>query len=203
MKVGLLVECGREGLEAIVCRKLCQLIAAEKGIELELEIVPMDNKARLLEECGKATSNLLANGCKRVVILWDERPAWPEMGAPLCWHNDRLQALAELQAANVPENAAHLVCIEREFESWLLFDHKMLECVLSRPAHPVRVPKQSKPHRQPNPKGKMTTLFRELAHKTYVDVLFAKQFASCFSALNRIRRCKTFKRFELALTGQL
>jgi len=203
MKVGLLVECGREGLEAIVCRNLCQLIAADRDIEIELEIVPMDNKARLLEECGTATANLLANGCERVVILWDERPAWPEMGAPLCWHNDRVQALAELQAANIPEDAAFLVCIEREFESWLLFDNKMLECVLSRPAHPVRVDKQRNPHRQANPKGMMTTLFRKLAGKTYVDVQFARQFASCFSALNRIRRCETFKRFELALTGEL
>ena len=50
MKVGLLVECGREGLEAIVCRKLCQLIAADRDIEIELAIVPTDNKARLLEE---------------------------------------------------------------------------------------------------------------------------------------------------------
>ena len=203
MKVGLLVECGREGLEAIVCRKLCQLIAADRDIKIELEIVPMDNKARLLEECGTATANLLANGCERVVILWDERPAWPTMGAPLCWHNDRVQALAELQAANVPEDAACLVCIEREFESWLLFDNKMLECVLSRPAHKVTVPKQKHPESQPNPKGMMTTLFRKLAGKTYVDVQFAKQFASCLSALNRIRKCETFQRFELALTGEL
>ena len=121
-KIGLLVECGRDGLEVVLCRRIGELLSQDCGAEVELEIVPMDNKARLLEDCGSVVARLLANGCDRVVILWDERPAWPEMGEPLCWHNDRLQVLAELKKAKVSVGKAHLVCIECEFESWLLFD---------------------------------------------------------------------------------
>ncbi len=197
MKVGLLVECGRAGLEVILCRKICQLFA----VNLSVEIVPMDNKKNLLEQCGTVTANLLKAGCKRVVILWDERPAWPKLGEALCWHNDRQKILAELQTAKVPVDNAYLVCIEREFESWLLFEHKMLECVLSTPTRPVRVPKQKNPDRQPNPKGLMTTLFRKLAGKTYVDVQFADALANCLTALNRLRKCATFRRFEEKMTG--
>jgi hypothetical protein len=201
-KIGLLVECGRDGLEAIVCEKLCQMIAADNEIAIEVEIQPMVNKKFLLEACGTAAVNLLANGCDRIVILWDERPAWPKMGEPLCWHNDRFRVLQELTAANVPIERIHLVCIEREFESWLLFDEKMLSTVLSSQTHKVKVSKQRHPDQQPNPKGLMTTLFRKLAGKTYVDVQFAKQFENGLTQLNRLRKCQTFKRFEQKILGE-
>jgi len=32
------------------------------------------------------------------------------IGEPLCWHNDRLQVVAELKKANVSAGEAHLVC---------------------------------------------------------------------------------------------
>ncbi len=89
IRVGLLVECGRDGLEVIVCRKICRLLASDYGLEIQVDIVPMDNKVRLIQECGPVVANLLANGCERVVILWDERPAYPKVGDPLCWFNDR------------------------------------------------------------------------------------------------------------------
>ncbi|MFN0053377.1 MAG: hypothetical protein ACKV0T_14430 [Planctomycetales bacterium] len=79
---------------------------------------------------------------------------------------------------------------------------RMLECVLSTPAHPVRVSKQRAPDRQPNPKGRMTTLFRKLAGKSYVDVQFAKRIAECLTALSRLRKCRTFKRFEAQITAE-
>ena len=100
-KIGLLVECGRDRLEVVMCRRIGELLSQDHGIEVELEIVPMDNKERLLEDCGSVVARLLADGCDWVVILWDERPAWPEMGEPLCWHNECLQVIAELKKAKV------------------------------------------------------------------------------------------------------
>ncbi len=196
MKIGLLVECGREGLEVVVCRKILSLIASDHGLKLDPEFVPMGNKPQLLEECGAAAANLLAEGCERVVVLWDERPAWPKMNERLCWSNDRAKILGELTMAGVSPGQALLVCIEREFESWLLFDHQLLECVLSTAAHPVKIPKQKRPDRHKNPKGLMISLFRQLAGKAYVDVQYAKRIADCLTALNRLRKCATFQRFE-------
>jgi len=129
--VGILVECGRGGLEDVLCRRICELLREQTGVEFEIDIVPMDNKARLIQECGTVTARLLDDGCHRVVILWDERPAWPRIGERLCWHNDRQSILASLRQAQVANRPVHLVCIEREFESWLLFDHQTRCCQMS------------------------------------------------------------------------
>jgi hypothetical protein len=147
------------------------------------------------------TRLLFDSGCERVVILWDERPPWPKMGEPLCWANERERILRELQQAGVTNKPVFLVCIEREFESWLLFDERLLSAILSTDAHPVKVPKQRRPNRMPNPKGTMTTLFRKYGGKIYVDTLYARRFATCLSDINRLKKCSTFRRFAEKLTG--
>jgi hypothetical protein len=42
-RIGILVECSRQGLEAVVCRRLCALLREHTGLEFEDDIVPMDN----------------------------------------------------------------------------------------------------------------------------------------------------------------
>ena len=200
MRTGILVECGRDGLEDVLVRRICELLLADVGQPTEIDIVPMDNKAQLIRECGPAVARLLENGWDRVVILWDERPAWPKTGDRLCWHNDRQDILANLAKADVDQDAVCLVCIEREFESWLLFDERMLSCVLSTDAHAVRAQAPRNPDQHKNPKGAMMKLFRQHRGVRYVDVQFARQFARCLTALNRLSRCQTFKRFEQCLT---
>ncbi len=200
MKVGLLVECGRFGLEAVVCQRICELLQQDHGADIAIDIVPMDNKKRLIEESGAAAKALLSSGCERVVILWDERPAWPKTSDKLCWHNDRVDVLASLAAHNVTAANVGLVCIEREFESWLLFDHPMLSRLLSRPTHKIDFPKQNRPDRSANPKGTMTSIVKKLAGETYVDVQFAPRFAKSLDSLNKLKRCKTFKRFAMKVS---
>jgi hypothetical protein len=201
-RVGILVECGRQGLEAVVCRRLCALLREHTGVRFEDDIVPMDNKRNLIQACGRATAALFNSGCRRVVILWDERPAWPRAGERLCWHNDRQDILANLRQARVADRPVHLVCIEREFESWLLFDDRMLSSVLSTTAHPIRVGRQRSPHTAPNPKGTMIGLFRQHRGWRYVDVQHAPAFARCLEDLTHLRRCATFRRFAERVTGQ-
>jgi hypothetical protein len=93
---------------------MCELFNEQLGVEIEPVIVPMDNETRLLEECGTVTRNLLLDdGCDRVVILWDERPAWPDMREPFCWHNDREKILAELTQAGIDNQFVHLVYSQR------------------------------------------------------------------------------------------
>jgi hypothetical protein len=201
-RVGILVECGRLGLEAVVCRRLCALLREHTGVNFEDDIVPLDNKRNLIQACGEVTANLFASGCDRVVILWDERPAWPRAGERLCWHNDRQDILASLRQARVADRPIHLVCIEREFESWLLFDHPMLSSVLSTATHPVRVGRQGRPDRMANPKGAMTRLFRQHRGRQYVDIQHATEFARCLQDLTHLRRCVTFCRFAERVTGR-
>ncbi len=193
-RVGILVECGRDGLETQVCPVICTLLQQETGIEIEQRIIHMVNKPRLLEDCGAVTRNLFLDGCDRVIILWDERPAWPDKREPLCWHYDRTKILGELQQPNVAHQPVFLVCIEREFESWLLYDHQMLSDVLSTAEHPVRIEKQRKPDRIDNPKGRLTAIFKRHG-KRYVDVQYAPRIARALTTLNRLKKCKTFRRF--------
>jgi hypothetical protein len=203
MKVGILVECGRQGLEDVVCRRICVLLRERTGVDFEIDIVPMDDKPNLIRNCGAATARLFEDGCDRVVILWDERPAWPKKGDPLCWHNDRTDVLTSLRQAQMgPNRSVHLVCIEREFESWLLFDERMLSCVLSTETHAVRIDPQRNPDRMKNPKGRMTSLFRQHRGWRYVDVQHAPDFARCLENLTRLRRCATFRRFAVRVTGK-
>jgi len=199
MKVGLLVECGREGPEAVIIPRLIELLGSEYGADIEVVVRPMSDKRQLLTDCGIATKVLLDRGCERVVIVWDEVPSWPDKNLKPCWHNDRQTALANLEASGVSADKAFLVCIEREFESWLLCDDGMISRLLSRPTHPVRCPKQRSPDRDGSPKSTMMRLFKELAGASYVDVIYAKRIANEIQSLNKVKKCKTFKRFALKL----
>lgn len=200
-RVGILVECGRGGLEIQVCKKICTLLNEQLNMEIEPMIVPMDNKVQLLEECGTATRNLFTDGCQRVVILWDERPAWPDIKETLCWHNDREKILAELTQAGMHDRPVYLVCIEREFESWLLFDHAMLSDVLSKPTRPVKLRRQNHPDRIRNPKGHMMNIFKQHGRR-YVDTEYARRFAAALTTLNHLGRFATFCRFVEKITGR-
>jgi hypothetical protein len=201
-RVGILVECGPEGLEVLVCERICALLERPPQIVIEPDILPMDNKLRLIEECGTATRSLFDRGCERVVILSDERPAWPDRKQPLCWYNERVRIREELQREGVANRPVSLVCIEREFESWLLHDHQLLSALLSRKTRPVRVPRQKHPDRIPNPKGRMEAIFDEHGAR-YVDVQYARRIADLLDDLTRLKRCATFVRFAEKITGRV
>jgi hypothetical protein len=160
-RVGILVECGPEGLEIHLCSRICALLRDNHGAAFTELIQPMDNKERLLEEGATTAARLMDEGCERVVVLWDEEPAWPDMKAPPCWSKERGRVLKSLRGAGVAAGAVHLVCIERAFESWLLSDAAMLSRVLSRPTHKVRVKAAANPHTLRNVKGALMRIFRK------------------------------------------
>jgi hypothetical protein len=189
-RVGILVECGPDGLEVHLCRRICELLRVQHGAAFEERIVPLDNKGNLLQECAAVVEILLREGFDRVVILWDEEPG----EHPLCWHNEKEHILKSMRGLGLNLRLIHLVCIERAFESWLLHDDRLLSTVLSRPTHPVRARPPKNPHGIKNPKGVMMRLFRRHRH-TYVDVSWATRLAANLESLARLMRCDTFKRF--------
>ena len=71
-RVGILVECGPEGLEIHLCSRICALLRDNHGAAFTELIQPMDNKERLLEEGATTAARLMDEGCERVVVLWDE-----------------------------------------------------------------------------------------------------------------------------------
>jgi hypothetical protein len=78
----------------------------------------------------------------------------------------------------------------------------LLADVLSTAAHRVRVPKQQKPDRMPNPKGRMMALFKQYG-RTYVDVQYARRIADSLDDLTRLMRCSTFRCFAAGITGKV
>jgi hypothetical protein len=161
----------------------------------------MDNKKRLLEECATAAASLFAEGCQRVVILWDEEPAWPDTHDRLCWHEERKQVLGALTGAGLSLASVHLVCIERAFESWLMHDGPLLSVLLSRPTHPIRVRPPANPHRLRNAKGVLMRLFKKHGGQ-YRDVSLARKLAASLDCLTRLARCETFRRFAERVCGR-
>ncbi len=199
MNVGILVETGRDGLEAIIVPRICQLLREEYNADFQETIIPMTNKVLLLEGCGTAAKSLLKTGHNRVVALWDERPAWPDRNDPPCRKRDRETAIERIERLGLAIDPVFLVCIRLEFETWLLHDHDLISRILSRPTYKANVPRQSKPEQYQNPKGTMTSLFKQYGGQVYGDVQFAKRFANALTSLNRLGRCKTFKRFALKI----
>lgn len=201
IKLGILVECSRAGIESVMVSKICSLLAVDHNQSIDVDIVPMDSKKKLILDCATAIELLIAQGCSRVVVLWDERPAWPDKQTKLCWHNDRIDILARVTEAKLPIDKIHLVCIEREFESWLLHDYGMLTRAFSRTAHRYPVKEQPRPDRLPNPKGRMGKLCKDAGWGKYNDMQWAPTFAKELTDLKKLRKCATFQRFESRLMG--
>jgi hypothetical protein len=71
VKIGFIFECGPQGADQQVCEYLAgQLLPGVEWVSRTL-----DNKANLLQDAGRVAAALLADGCERVLIVWDLRPA--------------------------------------------------------------------------------------------------------------------------------
>ena len=125
------------------------------------------------------------------------------MKEPLYRHQEKEQVLGALGGAGVDVGSVHLVCIERAFESWLLFDSDLLSRVLFkfRPTHKKRMKPPANPDTLTNVKGVFIRIFRKYGQR-YVDVVWAPRFAAELNDLNRLLRCGTFQRFAERVIGR-
>ena len=196
MKVGMVFECGPQGADKAVCTYLAG--ALREGIEISA--VTLDNKENLLRDAGKAVRELLADGCRCVLVIWDLRPAWPTPGRP-CRANEVARIEKSLRDAGVPEDASvHLVCIEQELESWLLACEHALSALLSTAAHPCRVPRVRHPDRARQPKAVVMNHFKAARGWRYDDKVNAVQVLKAAPLdWQRLRRSGSFVRFEQRL----
>ena len=197
MKIGIIFECGPNGADQQVCEHLAHRLLPD----IEVVSITLDNKPKLLRDCGPAAATLLQQGCERIVIVWDLYPPWRKKEPP-CRKKDREEIQASLSNSDVPIRQVALICIKEELEAWLLADGRALATVLSRPTHPVKVPDRKNPDQAQNPKKQLNQIFKKNLRPPYVDRMDARKIVQALPDLNKIRRSTTFVRFAVKLTGR-
>ena len=179
-----------------MCPRIGELLSAGRPRPLQFDIVTMVDKKRLITGCGPVVRTLLATGCERVMILWDENPPWTvdqDIASQRCWSTERRRILENLAIEQLELSRVGLVCIEREFESWLLFDARLIRAVLKdrAPWAEIRIPKH--PDRHDRPKSLLISAFGKAVYNSAQTAL---QFRNHLRDLKSLRRCSTFQRFE-------
>ena len=198
MKVGFIFECGPQGAD----KQVCEYLAAQ----IRPGVIPvsrtLDNKPRLLQDCGLVAAKLLEEACERVLIIWDLRPAWP--GKKTCRKAERDAVLGSLFKTGIAGKPVFLVCVEQELESWLLADEVKISAFLSTAAHSYSAKRVRNPDRVPNPKSVMMNHFKAARGWRYEDRTHAIKIMRVGNTdLKRLRRSETFARFETKLISAL
>lgn len=199
MRLGMIFECGPQGAD----KQVCEYLAKQIHPGLEISSRTLDNKDNLLRDAGKVAAQLLKDGCRCVLIIWDLRPAWPDKKVKPCRYNERQALRARLAEAHVPpDDPVYLVCIEQELESWLLADERALGALLSTDAHHQRIPRVRHPDRMNQPKAVVTRHFKSARGWRYDDKVDAIQVLKKKAIdLRRLRRSESFARFESKVLG--
>ena len=71
MTIGLILECGPQGADKLVCEYFVSKL--RPGVAVVSRT--MDTKPDLLSKAAVVADRLLADGCERELIIWDLRPA--------------------------------------------------------------------------------------------------------------------------------
>jgi len=87
MTIGLIFECGPQGADKQVCEYLVGAI--RPGLELTCKT--LGNKENLLRDAGRVAAQMLKDGCRCVLIIWDLRPSWPDKKEKPCRAAERQQ----------------------------------------------------------------------------------------------------------------
>lgn len=197
MTIGFIFECGPQGAD----KQVCEYLASQLRPGVTFVSKTMDNKLKLLEGAASVAKKLLTEeGCERVLIVWDLRPAWPDKKDKPCRAKERQTLLDALTKAGLQNAPVYLVCIEQELESWLLACDHAISAFLSTAAHPYAVDRVRKPDREPQPKAVMNNHFNTVRGIRYDDKVHAiKVLKAADVDVKRLRRSATFARFESKL----
>lgn len=198
MSIGMIFECGPQGADKLVC----EYLASELRPGIGLRSVTLDDKPNLLANAAMAAQALLADGCERVLVIWDLRPAWPDTHRKPCRAAERAHLLDTLAEQGLQGAPVYLVCVEQEFESWIVADEAKLSAFLSTAAHPYSVPRVRRPDREKNPKSLVMKHFATARGLRYEDRVHAIKVMRTAPPPNwpRLRRSDSFARFEAKLT---
>lgn len=194
--IGFIFECGPQGAD----KHVCEYLASQLRPGVKLISRTMDNKLKLLEGAASVAKRLLEEGCERVLIVWDLRPAWPDKKEKPCRAAERQTLLDALAKEGLQGQPVYLVCVEQELESWLLADETKLSAYLSTDSRAYNAPRTRRPDDVVNPKSRVMKYFKEARGLRYEDYVHAvKVVKNGDLNLPRLRRSESFARFEAKL----
>jgi len=196
MSIGFIFECGPQGAD----KQVCEYLASQLQPGQKLVSRTMDNKLKLLAGAAGVAKKLLAEGCQKVLVVWDLRPAWPDKKDKPCRATER-QALLDALAKEGLQNApVYLVCVEQELESWVVACDHAINAYLSTQSHPYKAKRVRRPDQEKIPKSAMMNHFQNARGWKYDDRVHAiKVLKAVPLDLNRLRRSVSFARFEAKL----
>ncbi len=195
MKIGLITEGIKDGAD----QKVYEYFINKLRPDVQILARPLGNKKDLSADCGETASLLIAEGCERVMIIWDLHPNWRDT-VP-CRHEDKVEILGSLNEAKVDLSKTALVCIEEELEALLLADGRGLSDFLSTPIRPVKIPDNKNPERINNPKKRLTQILKEHGKgMLYTDRIHAIRILEKLPDLKRMMKLAAFKRFAAKVT---
>ncbi|MCY4540653.1 MAG: hypothetical protein OXE52_20725 [Chloroflexi bacterium] len=195
MKVGMIFECADEGPDIKVCAHLA------KRIRPDITVVPdaLGNKRYMLVECGESAAALLADGCEKVLIIWDLYPSFKRNEDP-CLHRDRDLIFESLAEADVDLGRVELICIEAELETWLVAEYRAVRDVIRKWSPKANIGRLKKMTQANDPKVQLERLFENHIGRPYLPYRDAELIVQAIPDLRRLRRVPSFRRFETKLT---
>ena len=189
--------------------KVYEYLAKQLRPDIEISSFFLDNKPKLIGQCGKVAKALLElESCERVLILWDLCPPWKEKRAKACRHNDSnriRESLTNAELTSQQLQCIHLVCIEKELETLLLADEQAIGEHLTKLRGPARGPCKVKrikdPERHHNPKDVLYRIFQTNGCRKYEDLKDAEKMIKLVD-VEKLRVCSSFVRFEMKIMIQ-
>ncbi len=200
MKVGLILECTLDGPDLQVYSHFARHFL---GTEVEIEPSCAGNKKILVREAGKRARALFAEGCERVLVIWDLWPLWGERNdaQPLV-ARDIAAITQALRGAHVTNPCVYLIGVDRMLETLLIVDGGAIAEVLKVPRGRPRPRHQRNPRRTHEPKDYLDGWFRRYHRGQYSDYQHANEIAQHIDVARLEKACPEFLQFRQSL-GQL
>jgi len=196
MKIGFVFECGPQGADL----QVCEYLAGQLRPGIQCVSRTMDDKLKLLAGAAEIANELLIDGCERVLIVWDLRPAWPDKKNKPCRAAERQALLEALAKQGLRDHPVYLVCVEQELESWLLASDHAVSAFLSTPTRAYKAKVIKKPDRVPQPKAAMINYFKDARGRLYEDRVHAVKILKAAPVDSpKLRHSVSFARFETKL----
>ncbi len=198
-KLGLVLECAREGADEKVLKCLTRRLAPQT------QLAPpqcMVSKEMLIKSGAEAAKLLLeADRCDRVFVVWDLKPEWEEQKQLLDCKEECDLIAAKLDDLGIRENV-DLICIVEMLETWIIADDRALSTHLSRPPRNYAFKRIKAPESVADPKGLLISTFKQTFRKTYRDHTDAVRVIQKCQDSTRLERVSSFARFVTKLTGK-